>query len=143
MENNSYMESNGGFDYQPNCLERQESVQEHMGLLNSDSTAVNGLSGLLTADSSLKMAGTPTKDTPLEEIRVDLGGGHQLQIKCEQPVKLKNVISKIAMEGRRTGDLLLTYLDGGNDLITINNDEQMEHYLQVPERPNLRVEQLK
>ena len=26
------------------------------------------------------------------------------------------------------GDLLLTYhLDGGNELVTINNDEQMEH----------------
>ena len=144
MENNSYMESNGVFDYQPNCLERQESVlQEHIGLLNSESIAVNGLSGLLTADSSLKMADTPTRDTALVEIRVDLGGGYQLQLKCEQPVTLKNVISKIAVEARRAGDSLLTYRDGGNNLITINDDEQMEHYLKLPERPNLRVEQLK
>ena len=140
MENNSYMESNGVFDYQPNCLEHQESVQEHIGLLNSESIAVNGLSGLLTADSSLKMADTPTRDTALVEIRVDLGGGYQLQLKCEQPIILKNVISKIAVEARRTGDLLLTYrLDRGNEFITINNNEQMEHYLQLPERPNLQV----
>ena len=144
MENNSYMESNGVFDYQPNCLERQESVQEHIDLLNSDSTAVNGLRGLLTADSSLKMADTPTKDTASKDIRVDIGGGYQLRLTCEQPVTLKSVISKIAMEARGMGDLLLTYhLDGGNELVTINNDEQMEHYLQLPERPNLRVEQLK
>ena len=140
MENNSYMESNGVFDYHPNCLEHQESMQEHIDLLNSDSTAVNGLSGLLTADSSLKMADTPTKDTASKEIRVDIGGGYQLRLTCEQPVTLKSVISKIAMEARGMGDLLLTYhLDGGNELITINNDEQMEHYLQLPERPNLQL----
>ena len=142
MENNSYMESNGVFDYQPNCLERQESEQEHI-LLNGDSTAVNGLRGLLT-DPSLKMADTLTNDTISEEIKVDLGGGYQLRLSCEQPVTLKSVISKIAKEARGMGDLLLTYhLDGGNELVTINNDEQMEHYLKLPERPNLRVEQLK
>ena len=139
MENNSYMESNGVFDYHPNCLEHQESVQEHIDLLSSDSTPVNGLRGLLTADSSLKMADTPTKDTASKDIRVDISGGYQLRLTCEQPVTLKSVISKITMKARGMGDLLLTYHDGGNELITINNDEQMEHYLQLPERPNLQL----
>ena len=142
MENNSQMEGNSVLDYQPNCLERQESEQEHI-LLNGDSTAVNGLRGLLT-DSSLKMADTLTNDTILEEIKVDLGGGYQFRLSCEQPVTLKSVISKIAKEARGMGDLLLTYhLDGGDELVTINNDEQMKHYLQLPERPNLCVQQLK
>ena len=42
------------------------------------------------------------------------------------------------------GDLILTYhRDGGDELVNINTNEQMEHYLQFPERPNLHVEQLK
>ena len=72
MENNSYMESFDVFDYQPDCLECQKSEQEHIDLLKNDSTAVHGLSGLLTADSSLKMADTPTKDTASKDIRVDI-----------------------------------------------------------------------
>jgi len=48
------------------------------------------------------------------------------------------------VETRVMGDMLLTYnLDGGNHPVTINNNEEMELYLQLPERPNLHVELLK
>ena len=103
---------------------------KHCRVSSPTIATMEGLSGLLT-DSSLKIAES-------EEINVDLGGEYKLRLTCEQPVTLKSVISKIAMEARGIGDSLLTYhLDGGNELITINNDEQMEHYLQLPERPNL------
>ena len=144
MESNLYVETNGVFDYQPNCLERQESTQGHIELLNSESGHANGLSGLLT-DPSVKMADAHTNDkSSSEDIVVDWGGGQQLQLSCDHPITLKSVISKIAMEARVTGDLLLKYhFDDGNELVTINTNEQMEHYLQLPERPNLRIEQLK
>ena len=139
-DDDTYAESNSAFSYQPDCVERQESEQDHIGLLNSDATVTNGLSGLLT-DSSVKMKdnnGVP------EDITVDWGGGHQFTLTCEQPITLKSVISKITGHARVMGDLMLTYhLDGGNERVNINTNEQMEHYLQLPERPNLHVEQLK
>ena len=139
-DDDTYAESNNTFSCQPDCVEHQESEQDHIGLLNSDATVTNGLSGLLT-DSSLKMKdnnGVP------EDITVDWGGGHQFTLTCEQPITLKSVISKITGHARVMGDLMLTYhLDGGNELVIINTNEQMEHYLQLPERPNLYVEQLK
>ena len=140
-DDNTYMESNGACSYQSDCVECQESKQDHMGLLNNDTTVKNGLSGLLT-DSTAQM--TDNNAAP-EEIRVDWGGGHQFTLKCEQPISLKSVISKITGYVRVMGDLMLTYhLDGGNEqLVTINTNEQMEYYLQLPERPNLHVERLK
>ena len=66
---------------------------------------------------------------------MDCGGGYQFTLTCEQPVTLKSVISKIMGETRVMGDLLLTYhLDGGTELVTINTDEQLEYYFQLPER---------
>lgn len=143
MQNDMYMENNGNLSYQPDCIERQESdEQEHIGLLNSNPSVSNGLSGLLT-DPSLKMVHTNDNTAP-EDITVDCGGGYQFTLTCEQPVTLTSVINKITGETRVMGDLLLTYhLDGGDELVTIHTNEQMEHYLQLPERPNLRVEQLK
>ena len=141
MQDNSFIESDG---------EHQESEQECTTQLNTNPTVNNGISGNL---SMISMTDALTNDAASEEIKVDLGGGYQLRLSCEQPITLKSVISKIALksvirkiakEARAMGDLLLTYhLDGGNELVTINNDEQMEHYLQLPERPNLHVEQLK
>ena len=126
-------ESNGACSYQPDCVERQESEQDHMGLLNNDTPVTNGLSGLQMADDNAAP----------EEIRVDWGGGHQFTLTCEQRVSLKSVIRKITGHARVMGDLMLTYhLDGGNELVTINTNEQMDHYLQLPERPSLHVEHI-
>ena len=131
-DDDTYMESNGTCSYQPDCVEHQESEQDHMGLLNNDTPVTNDLNGLQMADNN----------TAPEEITVDWGGGHQFTLTCEQPISLKSVISKITGHARVMGDLMLTYhLDGGNELVTINTNEQMEHYLQLPERPNLHVEQ--
>ena len=136
------LEGDGNLSYQPDCIERQESEQEHTDLLNSDPSVSSGLSGLLT-DQSLKMVHTNDNTAP-EDITVDCGGGYRFTLTCEQPVTLESVISKITGETRVMGDLLLTYhLDGGDELVTINTDEQLEYYLQLPERPNLHVEQLK
>ena len=133
-DDDTYMESNGACSYQPDCVERQESEQDHIGLLNNDTPVTNGLSGLQMADNNAAP----------EEITVHWGGGHQFTLKCEQPISLESVISKITEHARVMGDLMLTYhLDGGNELVTINTNEQMEHYLQLPERPNLHVEPLK
>ena len=89
----------------------------------------NGLSGLLT-DSSVKVKdnnGVP------EDITVDWGG-HQFTLTYEQPITLKSVINKITGHARVMGDLMLTYhLDGGNELVTINTNQEMTHYLQLPE----------
>ena len=139
-DDDTFVESNNAFSYQPDCVERQESEQDHIGLLNSDATVTNSLSGLLT-NSSVKIKdnnGVP------EDITVDWGGGHQFTLTCEQPITLKSIISKITRHARVMGNLMLTYhLDGGSELVTINTDEQMEHYLQLPVRPSLHVEQLK
>ena len=135
-DDDTYMESNGACSYQPDCVECQETEQDHTGLLSNDTTVTNGLSGLLT-DSSAQMA---DNNTAPEEITVDWGGGNQFTLTCEQPISLKGVISKITGHARVMGDLMLTYhLDGGNELVTINTNEQMEHYLQLPERPNLHI----
>ena len=131
-DDDTCMGSNGTCSYQPDCVEHQESEQDHMGLLNNDTPVTNGLSGLQMADNNAAP----------EEITVDWGGGHQFTLTCEQPISLKSVISKITGHARVMGDLMLTYhLDGGNELVTINTNEQMEHYLQLAERPNLHAEQ--
>ena len=120
-------------------IEHQESEQEHTGMLNSDHLVSNGLKGLLTDPSR------HTNDkTALEDITIDCGGGYQFTLTCKQPITLKSVISKITGETRMMGDLLLTYhCDEGNELVTINTDEKLDHYLQLLERPNICVEQLK
>ena len=139
-DDDTYAESTNAFNYQPDCVEHQESEQDHIGLLNSDATVTNGLSGLLT-DSSTKAAGDIAV---LEDITVDFRGGHQFTLTCEQPITLKSVISKITGHAKVMGDLMLTYhLDGGNELITISSNEQMQRYLQLPVRLNLHVQQLK
>ena len=142
MQNDMYMENNGSLSYQPNYIKHQESEQEHIGLLNSDPPVSNGLSSLLI-DPSLKMVCTNDNTAP-EDITIDCSGGYQFTVTCEQPITVKSVISKITGETRLMGDLLLTFHhDGRNELVTINTDKQLEHYLQLPERPNLHVEQLK
>ena len=129
-DDDTYAESNNAFNYQPDCIEHQESEQNHIGLLNSDATVTNGLSGLLT-DSSIKAAGD---NAVPEEITVDWGGGHQFTLTCEQPITLKSVISKITGHARVMGDLMIIYhVDRGNKLVTISSNEQMLHYLQLPE----------
>ena len=136
------LESDGNLSYQRDCIEYQEREQKHTDLLHSNLSTSNRLSGLLT-DPSLKMVHTNDNTAP-EDITVNCCGGYQFTLTCEQPITLKSVISKITGETRVMGDLLLTYhFDGGTELVTVNTDEQLEHYLQLPERPNLHVEQLK
>ena len=138
-DDNTYMESNSAFSYQPDCVECQESEQDHIGMLNNDTMMTDVLNDLLT-DSFIKMVDDIVEP---EEIVVNCGGGHQFTLTCEQPITLKSVISKITGHLRVMGDLMLTYhLNGGNELVTINTNEQMENYLQLPERPNLHVEQI-
>ena len=138
-DDDTYTESNSEYSYQLDCVEHQESEQDHIGLLNNDTTVINGINELLT-DSSIKAM---DDNVAPEDITIDLGGGHQCTLTCEQPITLKSVISKITGLARMMEDLMLSYyLDGGNELITINTNEQMVHYIQLPERPILHVEPL-
>ena len=121
---------------QYDCIRQPDGELEHTDTLDNDPT-ISNLNSLST-DPSI-----PTNDnTGSEEIVIDYGRGHQVTLTCEQPVTLKSVINKIKTETNMIGDLLLMYHfdDGNNKLVTINTNEQMEHYLQLPERPNLHIQ---
>ena len=109
---------------QRDCIKQHDSEHERNKLNN------------LSNDLSILTNNT----TGSEEIVIDYGRGYQVTLTCEQPVTLNSVINKIKTETSKTGYLLLTYhFDDGNELVTINTNEQMEHYLQLPERPNLHI----
>jgi len=101
-------------------------------LLRGDSTMStisNGLSGLVVDENQI------------EQLLVEVVNGRQLQMTCEPPFTLKSVLSKIAEEAQVKGNFLITY-QNSKDMITIETPEQFDHYLKLPNRPNLHVQLL-
>ena len=93
------------------------------------STINNGLSGLVVDESQI------------EQILVEVVNGQPLQMICEPPFTLKSVLCKIAVEAQVKGNFLITY-QNSKDLITVKTPEQFDHYLKLPNRPNLHVQLL-
>ena len=135
LQDNALLKNKDPYHDQHDCIRQHDGELELTDTLDNDPT-ISKLNSLSTDPSIF------TNDTTgSEEIVINYGRGHQVTLICEQPVTLKSVINKIKTETSMTADLLLTYhFDDGNELVTINTNEQMEHYLQLPERPNLHIE---
>ena len=74
-----------------------------------------------------------------KQLSVNLPSGEQLTLACEQPVTINSLTNKIAMIAEMKGDILITYKVDGKDIVTIKNDEQLEEYLCLSNRPNICV----
>ena len=132
LQDDPLLQNKDPCDSQHDCIKQHDSEQEYIDTLDNDPTIskLNSLSNdlfILTNDT-----------TGSEEIIIEYGREYQVTLTCEQPVTLKSVINKIKTVTNMTGDLLLTY--HFNKLVTINTNEQMEHYLLLPERPILHIQ---
>ena len=96
-------------------------------LLNSDSTISSEFSKL---------------DSLVEQLLVEIANRHWLQLTCEPPFTLKSVLSKIAVEGQVNGSFLITYQNNSNHMVAIKTPDAFQHYLKLPNRPNLHVQLL-
>ncbi|XP_065920042.1 leucine-rich repeat serine/threonine-protein kinase 2-like [Dysidea avara] len=109
-------------------IDHQQDVKEHnVDTLHDDATVSTAL--IHNDVSSLS-----------EQLSVNLPTGEQLTLVCKQPITINSLINKLTMVTEMMGNMLITYQVDGEDVVTVKNNEQLEQYLRLSDRPNLHAE---